>query len=60
MAEKKENSKAKPSDQVWVVWTANVKHHGKRYRAREKTMVSPDEKEELVAAKVAELVEQDE
>lgn len=57
MAEKKENSKAKSPAQVWVIWTVNVKHHGKRYRVREKTLVTQEEKEALVAAKVAELVE---
>lgn len=57
MAEKNDKSKTKATDQVWVIWAVNVKYHGKRYRAREKTLVSMEEKEELVATKVAELVE---
>lgn len=56
MAEKKENSKSKSPSQVWIVWTTNVKHHGKRYPARGETSVSPEEAAELVAAKVAQLV----
>jgi len=57
MADKKDNPKSKSPSKVFVVWTVNVKHHGKRYQARGKTSVSSEEAAELVAAKVAELVE---